>query len=141
MIGLLVAVVAFLFVAGYFATVPSWLDSISPESRGNERSLQGTGPFLEVIDWSWSPEHGYVTAEGTVKNISTRRLTNVQAVVTYHDSGGRQITYDTSIIEYNPLLPGQTSPFKVYTKHNPLMEKASLAFKELMGGTIPTRSR
>ena len=43
------------------------------------------------------------------------------------------------MIEYNPVLANQTSPFKVMTSDNPAIKKASIDFKELMGGTINTK--
>lgn len=91
---------------------------------------------LELLNWHWGNEYGYVTAEGQVKNISGRRLENVMAVVTWKDSNGNMITSDSALIEYRPLMPGQTSPFKVMESYNPLMKKASIGFKHLMGEEI-----
>jgi hypothetical protein len=71
-----------------------------------------------------------------VKKISGQSLRNVQAVVTYRDRAGNFITSDDALIEYNPILAGQTSPFKVLTTQNPEMRTAFIEFKELMGGTI-----
>ena len=51
--------------------------------------------------------------------------------VTYYPSG--------PLIEYNPILSGQTSPFEVMARHNPAMHNARLEFKTLMGGTIEWR--
>ena len=92
---------------------------------------------LELISWSWSEEHGYVTAEGQVKNISGQKLKSVEALVTWYDSNGTMITYDSSLIEYNPIMPGQTSPFKVMEQYNPAMKKAGIEFKFMWGSMIP----
>jgi hypothetical protein len=75
-----------------------------------------------------------------VRNISGESLRNVEAVVTFYDKSGGFITSDDAIIEYNPILPGQVSPFKTITTWNPAMHTASIEFKSLMGGTIPHRS-
>ena len=48
------------------------------------------------------------------------------------------ITSDSSLIEYDPILPGQTSPFKVIERYNPAMEKANIEFKHMWGNRIPT---
>lgn len=92
---------------------------------------------LELQNWQWGKEYGYVTAEGQVKNISGRKLTRVEALVTWYDKNGNMITYRSSLIEYDPILPGQSSPFKVMERYNPAMEKASIEFKHMWGNKIP----
>lgn len=91
---------------------------------------------LMLISWSWSSEYGFATAEGQVRNISGRNLENVQAVVTWLDGNGNFITSQDAMIEYNPILAGQTSPFEVMARYNPAMKKARITFKYLFGGTI-----
>lgn len=91
---------------------------------------------LEVVSSSWSENYGYSTYEGQVKNISNLKLDNVQAVVTWYDRNGNMITSSSALIEYNPILPGQISPFKVMKTYNPAMEKAGVEFSKLMGGTL-----
>ena len=48
------------------------------------------------------------------------------------------ITSD-ALIEYNPILPGQISPFKVMVTENPSMRKAGVEFKSLLGGAMSFR--
>lgn len=98
-------------------------------------------PALELESWTWSHEYGYATAEGRVKNISSEPLSRVEAVVSYSTKDGTFITSDDAIIEFDPILPGQTSPFKVITSYNPAMSRASVDFKKLMGGSIQWRER
>ncbi len=93
-------------------------------------------PLLELQTWRWGENYSYVTAEGTVKNISERSLKNVTAVVQFYDKNGNFITSADALIDYNPILPNQISPFKVMATYNPEMKKAGLEFKYLMGGTI-----
>jgi hypothetical protein len=83
----------------------------------------------------------FLKVEGQVKNISKDSLKSVAAVVTWYDKDGGFIASDTTLIEYDPLLPDQTSPFHVLTRANPKMEKYSIGFKRLLGGTIPTDDR
>ena len=64
-------------------------------------------------------------------------LRNVVAVVSFYDARGNFITSDDALIDYNPILPGQASPFSVMATENPAMRTARVEFKELMGGTIP----
>lgn len=102
-----------------------------------------TVPLLEMRkgDWHWSqdPEGHYVTAEGRVKNISGHSLDDVLAVVEWETKDGSFITSDDALIEYQPILAGQTSPWHVITQGNPEMARASVSFTWLGGGTIPTR--
>lgn len=110
----------------------------SPESAS---STTPSGPSLELVAWNWSTEHGFAKADGQVRNISPKPLENVAAVVTFYDKSDTFITSDDALIDYNPILPGQTSPFSVMARHNPAMRKASVEFKHMFGGTILTRKR
>lgn len=110
------------------------VDVSSIESEINDRaSCQ-----LELVNTLWSEGYGYATYEGQVKNISNSKLKNVQAVVTWYDRNDNMITSSSALIEYNPILPGQSSPFKVMKTYNPAMGKAGVEFSHLMGGTIRT---
>lgn len=95
-----------------------------------------TPPPLEVQSWSWREEYGYAIAEGAVKNVSSAPIENLQAVVSFSTKDGTFIASDDALVAYNPLLPGQTSPFKVMARHNPAMSKAGLSFKSLFGGEV-----
>lgn len=86
-----------------------------------------------------SESGNYWYVEGQVQNISETPLKNVEAVSTWFTKDGTFIKSDSAIIEYNPLMPGQTSPFKTITRGNPQMSKYSVDFKQLMGGTLRTR--
>ena len=68
----------------------------------------------------------FVIAEGQVNNISNRNLENIQAVVSFFTSDGTFITTGDALIEYNPILPGQTIPFKVMKRFNPAMDTARI---------------
>jgi hypothetical protein len=94
-------------------------------------------PQLVLKSWSWSMEYGYAKGVGQVKNVSNQPLRNVEAVATFYDAKGNFITSADALIDYNPILPGQTSPFSVMATENPAMTNAGVEFKELMGGAIP----
>jgi hypothetical protein len=97
-------------------------------------------PVLELQSWNWIVESGFATGEGTVKNISSQKLENVEVLVMFQDRNGDLITTGEALIEYNPILPGQISPFRAMATANPAMEKASIDFKRLMGGTLCWKS-
>ena len=100
-------------------------------------------PVLEVLGWHWGRTGGgsFVEAQGQVQNLTTESLRNIQAVVTFFDRDGGFITSSKALITYNPLLPGQISPFRVIETFNPAMQKAQLEFATLFGGTLVVKER
>lgn len=91
---------------------------------------------LELQSWNWGINHGYAIAEGEVKNISDQKLNTVDAMVKFYAKDGTFISSGSGLVEYQTLLPGQSSPFKVMEPENPLMNTATLEFKMLMGRPI-----
>lgn len=126
-------------VAHYKAKYNEMLRAKNEKKEKEKREEDRKKAFsdLELISWSWSEEYGYVTAEGQIKNISGQKLKNVEALVTWYDKTGDMVTSDNALVEYNPIMPGQTSPFKVMEKYNPAMNKASIEFKFMWGYKIP----
>ncbi|MCH7656629.1 MAG: hypothetical protein IIC95_11720 [Chloroflexi bacterium] len=86
-------------------------------------------------------DFGFAYVEGRVTNISGRTLENVTAVAQWFTPAEEFITSDTALIQFNPLLPGQTSPFKTITTLNPAMESCSISFQTLFGAGLSTRSK
>ena len=56
--------------------------------------------------------------------------------MSWFTKNGSFITSQSTLIEYNPILGGQTSPWKVMAKHNPAMAEARVEFKQMFGGTL-----
>lgn len=79
---------------------------------------------------------GYHIVEGQIKNVSSEPLRNVMAVGIWTDKDGGFIKSDDALIDYNPILPGQTSPFKTMSTTNPAMAKYRVEFKTMFGGTL-----
>lgn len=110
------------------------------ESATTKTATAPQEDMLQLISQSCAKEHGYAIVSGQVKNISDKPLENVEVVVSALAEDGTQITTDTALIEYNPVLSGQTSPFTAYMTYNPAMTRCGVvSFKELLGGTISTR--
>jgi hypothetical protein len=130
---ILLLVVVGLWVIGKFADGPT----SSPAVKNDTPHQTVVEPQLALVAYSWSTESGYAILEGQVKNISSQSLQNVTAVASFYDANGGFITTSDALIDYNPILPGQTSPFKVMKTENPAMKKANVEFKYLMGGSIP----
>lgn len=96
-------------------------------------------PMLALLSASCSSRYGFNTCEGAVKNLSDRRLSNVEVVILWSDANGVTQSSDEALIAYNPLLPGQESPWEVVGTTNPALNRYRVQFKELLGGTISTR--
>ena len=80
--------------------------------------------------------YGFHAVEGQVQNLTDGNIENVMAVVTWFTSDDQFITTDETLINYNPILPGQTSPFEVMSRTNPAMQRFRVEFKTLFGGTL-----
>lgn len=93
-------------------------------------------PRLALLASNGHSEYGYYTVEGQVRNVSTEPLHNVTVVANWYDSNDGFVKSADAIIAYDPILPGQTSPFKTITSGNPAMKLYRVEFKELMGGQI-----
>ena len=138
-------IVLAIFGFGWFASTrkpsaPSYASYTSPAAIPAPAPVP-IGPQLELVDWNWSTGYGYVTARGRVKNLTNESLENVMAIVTFTDSSGGFITTGEALIDFNPVLPGQTSTFSAMAQENPKMKKASIEFKYLAGGSMRHRKR
>ena len=98
---------------------------------------------LIIESWSWqrSGSGAFVEVNGEVANNTSKKLDGVVAVATFKTADDELVTTAQSIVEFNPLLPGQKSPFKCITAFNPRMKTCSLKFKFLMGRQIKAASR
>lgn len=108
----------------------------NPSAQVPDARPRGGEPVLEVLSKRGYGEYGYMHVEGQVKNLSGRSMENLTAVVTWYAENGTFITSDSALVEFNPLLPGQTSPFKTLTRRNPEMSRFTVEFKRLGGGSV-----
>lgn len=117
---------------------PKGYKSWQQQQAEAQDELDRLGTRLELKSPSWHEEYGYAVAEGSVTNLTDEPMRNVLAVAVFYDQSGNVITSDSALIQYQVLLPGQTSPFKVMANWNPAMKTSSTEFQEFGGGTIPT---
>lgn len=94
-------------------------------------------PLLELQSWSWHAGYGFVTVEGSVKNISGMNLNDVEAEVSFLSKDGSFISSTDALIDNNPVLPDQSSHFKALATYNSKMEKVSIQFRSLTGENLP----
>lgn len=138
-IGCLLGIIVLIIIIAGSISAPN--SATNSSGTASSSASQQSETKLILLNWSWHEEHGYAIVEGEVKNISSENLRNVQAVATFYTADGKFITSDDALIEYNPIIPGQTSPFKTMATYNPAMDSAKITFKELMGGTIPWKKK
>ncbi len=135
-------VLAFFIVVGV-----GWCGSLfdstpASTSPGRDSGVTPTAtPVLSLLTSRGyeSESGGYWYVEGEVKNISDHPIKSLMAVSSWYDKGGTFIKSDSAMIEFDPLMPGQTSPFKTITRGNPEMSRYTVAFKAMFGGPIETR--
>lgn len=110
------------------------------ETKNQPHTRYQTPPTpLELLSSNCSTEHGYIFITGEVKNISEKPLKNIMAVGTFRTKEGEFIKTAEALINYNPIMPGQSSPFKAGTSENPLIKNCQTTFKTLFGKSISTQ--
>ena len=120
-----------------FGVTPLWL---AKEGRDKTILRMLEPQQIELLEWRWSRKsEDFIKVEGLVKNISDASLKSVEAVVTFYAVGDRFVTSESALIEYNPVLSGQASPFDIIVNNNPAIFRGEIEFKFLTGGTINTR--
>ena len=90
---------------------------------------------LKLLAGNCYEENGFWMLEGEVRNVSSAPLKSVLANVTFTGEG-RFIKAGNALIAYDPLLPGQISPFKVITQTNPLIDNCRVGFQLMFGENI-----
>jgi hypothetical protein len=83
-----------------------------------------------------SDHRGFRYIDGEVKNISRAPLKNVAVVGVWLDKDGHFITSEEAFLKFDPLLPGQTSRFKMISLANPAMHEFRLEFRSLLDGAL-----
>jgi hypothetical protein len=116
------------------------LTQIAAEKRAAELEAQReavcSGIQLVIEDWRWGQSSdSFVKVEGRVTNVSGVSLKGVVAKVSFFSQNEEFITSDDALIDYQPVLNGQTSPFSVIAIYNPAMRKAQLELAQFWGTT------
>lgn len=76
------------------------------------------------------------TVEGEVQNITEISLQSIYVIVTWYTADSRFIRSDSALVQYNPILPRQISPFKVFSDINPEMSNYKIGFQENSGAGV-----
>ena len=117
------------------ASIPT--QAAKPTARTSS-TPRPSGPQLALISASCTHDT-WMKCEGFVKNISGKSLENIEVVILWYDDTGTPVSSDTALIDYDPILAGQQSPWDTFGNYNPAITKFRVEFKEFFGGTIPYR--
>jgi len=94
-------------------------------------------PSLLLLPIQVQKHHGTIWIEGQVKNISTENLETIFPVADFYDASGALVQSSTGQMTYDPIMPGQTSPFKIAADDNPLIQRIEISgFKTPWGARI-----
>ncbi len=103
-----------------------------------ERTGVASGYLLELLAASSYSQGNLIVVEGQVRNISGESLRNVEVLVQWYSAGDEFIKGESALIEYDPILRNQVSPFRVITTWNPAMARFTVNLKRQSGAEIPT---
>jgi hypothetical protein len=105
-------------------------------TKPNEQQQYKEDIIVNKWNWSRTEDGSYIEVKGEIKNNSKKDLRDVEAVATFYDKDNKYITHSSALIEYNPILSSQTSPFRIIEKYNPAIANVNLEFKFLSGDKI-----
>jgi hypothetical protein len=108
-------------VLGILNESPTTPSRSAPLSSTAQPDSNPASPQLALLSRRGYRSEGgdFMIVEGQVKNISNRSMKNVEAVASWYSKDGSFISSDDALIKYDPILPGQTSPFQVMTRAIP----------------------
>lgn len=78
-------------------------------------------------------EYSWAGCTGSVKNLLPEKLREVEVVVALLSDDGTVQASSSGPIDYDPLLPGQESPWGIQAPLNPEFSKYSVAFRTAFG--------
>jgi hypothetical protein len=114
------------------------IDEVQP--RTPPAPQMASEPSLDLLSYNGTKSLGFITIDGEARNTSNSSISDLMVVVRHYTSDGTFVRSDTAMVEYNPILPGQTSPFKVIGTDNPAIIKFVVNFTRMFGGTVEFRN-
>lgn len=115
-----------------FSTQPSAPAPSAPAS---------TEPKLKKGSENFRFEDGYCIVDGEVTNISSDKISDVEAVTTFYDKAGNVVKTTDALIKYNPITAGQTSPYETMDTENPVIKTEKTTFASIGGEAIPFKDK
>lgn len=115
---------------------PSSAAVASDQAEAKPEPVAATKYDVRLHSWHCTTEYGYHQIDGEIENISDRPLDRVMIYATFKGSDGTVIKTAAALIDYQPLMPGQTSPFKVMATANPLIRQCFVSVGTMFGGAL-----
>ncbi|MCW5981173.1 MAG: FxLYD domain-containing protein [Bryobacteraceae bacterium] len=96
--------------------------------------------LLDVTTLTLDRTSGLAVVQGAVRNQSAEPLQYVWVQAAFYDKADRFLAKSVdALIEASTLLPGQTSPFKVYGVWDPAIQTCRLEFTQMARRTLIVR--
>lgn len=83
--------------------------------------------------WNWSASGDYIHIEGEIRNVTTERIEGIKIILTFYDKSQRLVTSDISYANFDPIMPGQTSPYTSMISANPAIDTYTVQFSTRSG--------
>lgn len=93
-------------------------------------------PPLKINSWSCSKEYGFAKVHGMVTNRSNKSIDRLMVTAIYKTSGGDIVKSSDALVDFQPLLPGQQSPFSTLTTDNPAIKNCGILFRTMFGSEV-----
>lgn len=111
------------------------------EQERCQRQLASVALIIEDSSWYRERYGSYVTAEGRVTNNTAVTINYAKVLIEYYTDNLTFVTSDWSYLELTALLPGQSTPYKIMTRENPAMARASVRFIDRSGSELASQAR
>lgn len=112
----------------------------SDSSPSPVASSSVTPVTLNAFHWKVNSAN-MVAFEGQVTNNSDQPIRSLEALAEFYTSDGKFITSASTYMDINPLMPGQTTPFKGYETFQFEMETVKIRLKTFNGEISYTDAR
>jgi hypothetical protein len=89
-----------------------------------------------ILSLTCTPTSAGDEVEGQIKNLTSAPLADVVITTTFQTANGSFVSTSDSPAKFNPLLPGQVSPFDGYGEYNPDIGSVIIQPSILFGASL-----
>lgn len=99
-------------------------------------TTQKPEPVLGLIGLNSEGDENLFQVHGLVRNLTGSPINSVVAVVNYFGENNAFVKTDEGHAKFDPIMPGQTSPFTVITSAHPSIVRYVVQFRQFAGSTL-----
>jgi hypothetical protein len=114
------------------------LGHVGKTSNASSPGATGESAELKLISFRCEHSDSFITVDGEVKNVTAAPISDLMVNSSHYDANGTFVRTDSAMVKYQPLMPGQTSPFETIGSYNPVMSRCAVAFQRMFGGKVAT---